>query len=1087
MLTFLGNTIEKRPWFVIGVVFLITISLGSLVPGISMETSTEDFMPDDEIVDASQRVTEYFGQSGSMLMVFVDTENATNVTAPQAVQELHHIASELQHHDDITSVISVAGFVDIICGIEYGQPLENCTETQIATALQDILEHENTEQLRFVDEEDIEPRPNGMMKNSVNLKECRMKKNETFYIFEIVVDDLSQVETELAADPSMTNVTEWYIGFDNAINPFLPFDIRYTISARMAVKTEAKQPSWTIGTGPFRNILNIRRSIQSPRVSISSTVKPYLTLSLSDSDMQLSLSPEAAEAVFDVSKNTIRIILPRSELEQYGVAPRYGSFELPAKLVNFSIGSRYYQLPSFMYSLTKNFETIQNMIMSNMFASGDISSFSDMDDVELNDSSSMDMSFGFSTEWIDLDLSSNKVNSSSFFFIKPLFFDDLKSSVLIFLSNDYEEPSGPSKTLMMITLERFSSGSEFGGSGRLEEVSKEIEQQIRDLDAAASSVSMRVTGDGIISYEMNEATMEANMIIMPSIFVVICLILLVMFKRFSYVILPLVSLGISIIWLFGTMVLLGISFNMMMVAIVPLLMGLGVDYSVHLFHNYNAELSEGKTVGAAISASIQDIGTAIFLATLTTVIAFLSFLTAGIPPLRDFGLLCAFGIIYTLLTALTFQMAARYLLDRNKIEGLSSSNNKTFSLERNMGKLAGFILRQRKAIYAATIGITIVMGIGAMQVDTTFDMNDFLPEGNQALAIFTDIETYFPSASETQEYILIEGSVASVATLIGIADTYENLKDDQFVTKTPSGEPKQESIFSLIRKAVRDNASLASLFHINAAGIPQTDADVKAVYDYLYDHEEYMMETRNILHKEKETYTATVLRIYISGSYTEDDSVEISEILHETLVQDMADYGDAEAIVTGSSSAIYSIMDSMTESQIWSTALSVLLAALILMLVFRNVLLGLISVIPVGVSIIWIVGSIYFMGYSFNIMTVMVTSLNIGIGIAFGIHVIQRFRLTVDRYGDIPGAVSKTVTHTGSALFIAALTTAAGFGMLILAPLPPEQQFGVITAMTIVYSYLTAIFVLPPLLMKWAEWRKQTKGFIISTNGMTEE
>ena len=170
----------------------------------------------------------------------------------------------------------------------------------------------------------------------------------------------------------------------------------------------------------------------------------------------------------------------------------------------------------------------------------------------------------------------------------------------------------------------------------------------------------------------------------------------------------------------------------------------------------------------------------------------------------------------------------------------------------------------------------------------------------------------------------------------------------------------------------------------------------------------------------------------------------------------------------------------MTESQLLSTFISVLLAALILMIVFRNPILGLISIIPVGVSIIWIVGSIYFIGYSFNIMTVMVTSLNIGIGIAFGIHVIQRFRLTADRTGDVRKAVSKTVTHTGGALFIAALTTAAGFGMLILAPLSPEQQFGIITALTIIYSYITSIFVLPPVLMNWGIWRKKRKGFIIS-------
>ena len=57
---------------------------------------------------------------------------------------------------------------------------------------------------------------------------------------------------------------------------------------------------------------------------------------------------------------------------------------------------------------------------------------------------------------------------------------------------------------------------------------------------------------------------------------------------------------------------------------------------------------------------------------------------------------------------------------------------------------------------------------------------------------------------------------------------------------------------------------------------------------------------------------------------------------------------------------------------------------------------------------------------------------------------------------------------------------AAGFGMLILAPLPPEQQFGVIMCLTILYAFLTSIFILPPVIMKWAEWRKRKKGYIIS-------
>ena len=122
----------------------------------------------------------------------------------------------------------------------------------------------------------------------------------------------------------------------------------------------------------------------------------------------------------------------------------------------------------------------------------------------------------------------------------------------------------------------------------------------------------------------------------------------------------------------------------------------------------------------------------------------------------------------------------------------------------------------------------------------------------------------------------------------------------------------------------------------------------------------------------------------------------------------------------------------------------------------------------------------HFIGYSLNVMTIMITSLTIGLGITYAIHAVERFRLTADRTGDVITAVSETIGHTGSALLIAAVTTMVGFGLLALTPMPVEQQFGLITALTILYAFLTSIFILPPALMFWGNWRKKTKGYIIS-------
>ena len=1111
MLTFLGETVEKRPWLIIGIVLMITVGFGSLLPSLEMETSTEDFMPDDEIVNANQRVTEYFGQSSEMLLVYVEKQNAQNVITPQSLKEEYQVLKGLEEFDEVESSISVAGFVDNICQFEFGDTLLNCTDEQIETAYNDMMSIINVDELKMLElddpNEEIDFTPNQLLSNgknidSLDIKNYYIDSTDNTFIFSIEVYDVSSFKNEILSPHRKINTWEWYIDFKNLIAPDeMLSDMSYQIAAHI----EPSEPSWEIGNGIIGNIKVILNNIRNQQLFNSYNPEVYLWIKLPGQDVSFPLLLKTGNVTFNVDKNRIEMKVDKDELGKYGIAPKFGSIELPAKIGKSKAGVRIYQSPilsqpwkrvtvniSFIQKLV---EGIQNRPLINLVSTRILNvfgefSWEDFDELfdMLNNGEFFQESISLkdiSNNWVTLDEAPDSVYSDNILFIKPLFFEDLKSSSLMFLSKDLEDVSGPSKTLMMIQLNIDSGGMGLDdmGSGELGVISSDIKGTLTDLDDEEPYVSMKVTGNGIISDEMNEATMDANTIIMPGIFVVICLILFVMFKRLSYVILPLVSLGISVIWLFGTMILLGISFSIMMVAIVPLLMGLGVDYSVHLFHNYKAELKKGKKPGLAIIASIQDVGMAIFLATLTTVIAFLSFLSASIPPLHDFGILCALGIIYTLITALTFQMTARFLLDRNKTKSFISKNSNKISLDRYMEKFSKFILKQCKIILILTILITLIMAMGIPQVETTFDMNDFLPEGNEAMELMIDIGEFFPSASESQEYILIEGDVASVETLKGISKTYENLKDDEFVTKTPSGDPKENSILTIIRDVIRDNSSLSTTFNIDSYGIPKGDADVVGIYDYLYDHYEYMRNARSVLHRQGNTYDATVMRIYADASYSNgnsDNSNMQLEILYENLNGDMASYGDADAIVTGSSSSIYTIMGSMTESQLVSTLISVILAALILMIVFRSPILGLITILPVGISIIWIVGSIYFIGYSFNIMTVMVTSLNIGIGIAFGIHVTQRFRLIADRTGDVKEAVSKTVEHTGGALFIAALTTAAGFGMLILAPLPPEQQFGIITAMTIIYSYITSIFVLPPVLMKWGKLRKKRKGFIIS-------
>ena len=166
----------------------------------------------------------------------------------------------------------------------------------------------------------------------------------------------------------------------------------------------------------------------------------------------------------------------------------------------------------------------------------------------------------------------------------------------------------------------------------------------------------------------------------------------------------------------------------------------------------------------------------------------------------------------------------------------------------------------------------------------------------------------------------------------------------------------------------------------------------------------------------------------------------------------------------------------------------------------------------------------YIVNIPLNMMTITIASLTIGLGITYGIHITHRFledlehenskrhfsnKKTVkcpecgqimDVFGrpglivkvDCPNCGTKgkvtypketstfiddayriTVTHTGTALFGAAATTISGFGLLVFALMPPLQQFGGITALTILFSFLSSVFILPTFLVIWAKWKQK--------------
>jgi predicted RND superfamily exporter protein len=1111
MLDQLGGIIEKRPWFVVGVILIITIGFSLFIPSLTFKTNFEDFAPDTEQVRANNRISDYFGKSSQTMILYIQKEQENTVLSIQALRDQYNLNKELLKMPEVNSTVSIITFIDPVCQMEFNKTVENCTDEQLKTALDDLFNPQSIEEMTLFSADDPnEPvdypraflRSSKKTVDSADIKNCYISKDNTTLTFSFEVYSLSDLSPDLRPPFSKVSTMEWYLGFQNSLLP-----PEYNLGYQIAARIEPTVHSWELGNSFLENIRQLIQKIRNRELNMYNT-STFLWIQPPGQEMFFPLQLKTGNVTFNLKTNRIEISVSRKELSTYGIALQVGSFELPTKLTNFSAGVRYYQTPilhrpggrivintSYLFSRLQRLQSraVLGPVVSRVLQRYNINldDFSNLSGNMIG-TNLLPSTFSFTaiqSLWMHADRVPGSGVSTTVFPLIPQLFTDLQINALAFISADFEQTKTAHASLFIVNL-----NLKDGDVDELRNVNAKIIDAINDFNQQYSSISIEATGEGVVTTQINDVAMDSMTIIGPAIFIIILCILFIAFRKPSYVFLPIIVFAFSCIWLFGTMALLGISFNIIAVALLPLNIGLGVEYSVNILFNYRTELRKGRTPAMAIRLSIKEVGIAIFLAWFTTFVAFLSFLSATLPPVRDFGIFLALGITNTFIITMTLLVSLRYILDRKKSVSIPSSKQRTISMTSVMGRVAQKLLQNQKKVFLLTIVVCLVMGSAVTQLKSGFSMNQFIPQDNPALQLFSKISEDFPFSSQDQEYILIEGNIATVQLLQGLQSTHAKMNDDRYIARKADGSTKTESILTILQQAVANNQSLIEYFNIDEkTGLPRTNADVQKSFDYLSLSPEFEMQVSDLLYEDGNEYRATIIRVYVDLGTNTDDMTQEFEQLKQELNNDLSDYGEATSTVTGTLLITLSILKNMTESQILSTGICFLLAAIMLTLIYRNPILGLIAMIPVSLSMIWVLGSMYFIGYTLNILTITVTSITIGVGIDYSCYITARFRSVADETGDITKAVTETISRTGSAILIAALSSMFGFGVLAFAPIPPQQQFGIITAITLVYTFISSIVILPLVLAGWAKWRKKRKGYIISPGspkkqeGMTEE
>ena len=492
-----------------------------------------------------------------------------------------------------------------------------------------------------------------------------------------------------------------------------------------------------------------------------------------------------------------------------------------------------------------------------------------------------------------------------------------------------------------------------------------------------------------------------------------------------------------------------------------LLIGLGVDYSIHVVSRYREDASDGDAVPAAITMSIRTVGVALVLATITTSVGFLTNLLNDIPALREFGLLAAIGITASFFIMLTFVPAVRLLLDsrgdrRGTLDRAALKGGDARFLPRMIGRTSWL------AIHAAipTIVVALILGVlgvfGTSRLEASFSFIDFVPVTSPYRTTFeTLIEDYGGGFGEETQ-VLIEGDVATPAAYNAMVDSTLNLTSVDDVLQF--GEfPRAESPVSLVLQlANTESAAFSPEVGQAAAAAGMTtsspqlsdSADVAGLYEALYAADPAAAAL--VVHTDGDgDYSSALFTIQTQAG--EAGAGELQANLNEAFAP-VAEVG-LSAVPTSTAIISEVIINTLQSSQL-SSLLYTLVAVLILLVAYywfevRRPMLGLITTLPVVLVVLLSFGIMWAVGIPFGPITATVAALAVGIGIPYMIHVTHRYEEDRIRNDNENDAIESTLTHTGGALAGSAMTTIFGFGILMTSTTIPFRQFGLVTAYTI--------------------------------------
>ena len=590
--------------------------------------------------------------------------------------------------------------------------------------------------------------------------------------------------------------------------------------------------------------------------------------------------------------------------------------------------------------------------------------------------------------------------------------------------------------------------------------------EIRDVIKKYSvNAEIHLGGLPMITDDMMSFIQSDIVVFGIGVFIFIVITLWLIFKKIKWVVIPLLGCAFSVGAMVGILGLLGWKVTVISSNFIALLLILNMAMNIHVtvrFLQIKNEI-ENISVKDAVYQASSKMFRPILYTVLTTICAFLSLIFSGIKPIIDFGWMMSLGLIVSIVVTFTL-IPALLNLFTNSEDSINQRDEKS----KITNALSNFSKGNTYLIFGISLMVVFLSlyGISKLEVE-----NSFINYFDQKTEIYKGMKKIDDQLGGTTPLDII---------LKFPSDDSKKEKDDEFSeweedNKNDNNDAsKYWFTRNKIDKILKVHDYLDSLPEI---GKVISFGSIVRVAEDLTGNKLETLETGVLYSKIPEEIKKEIISPYISVKDNEARiSVRIKDSLKDLRRNDLINkinselkskvgLAEEEYKLAGVLILFNNLLQSLFKSQILTLGVVMLGISFMFLVLFRNLTLSVIGVVPNFIAAFFILGIIGLLGIPLDMMTITIAAITIGIAVDNSIHYIYRFKEEFEKIKNYNETVDRCHGTVGVAILNTSITIVFGFSILVLSNFIPTIYFGVFTGIAMLLALISVLTLLPKLIL----------------------